>query len=38
VGPRARREGRFADAEEVARRAAAVPGFDASPLWLALAA
>jgi len=30
-------EGRFAEAEEVARRAAAVPGFDASPLWLALA-
>ena len=30
-------EGRFAEAEEVTRRAAAVPGFDASPLWLALA-
>ncbi len=30
-------EGRFAEAEEVARRAAAVPGFDASALWLALA-
>lgn len=30
-------EGRFPEAEEVARQAVAVPGFDASPLWLALA-
>jgi tetratricopeptide (TPR) repeat protein len=30
-------EGRFAEAEEVTRRAAATPGFDASPVWLALA-
>lgn len=30
-------EGRFAEAQEVAQSAATVPGFDASPLWLALA-